>query len=65
VPVPVRYRWLDLSPTYLVDGPFSKFTTIYAADLAAGCCALVATHGGYDLYRVHPAGGATGAATHP
>jgi hypothetical protein len=65
VPVSMRYRWLDLSPAYLVDGPFSKFTTIYAADLAAGCCTLVATHGGYDLYRVYPVGGSPAMATQP
>ena len=42
-------------PVFLVDGPFSKFTGVYGPDLANGCCALVASHGPYDLYRVTPA----------
>lgn len=52
VPVTDRYRWQDQSPAFLIDGPFSKFTTIYADDLAAGCCTLITTEGPYDLYRV-------------
>ena len=51
-PVRQAYNWRDLAPDYLVDGPFSKFTGVYQHELDAGCCALVTSAGGYDLYRV-------------
>ncbi len=38
-------------PAFLIDGPFSKWTGIYRPALDAGCCALVARAGQYDLYR--------------
>lgn len=56
--VDTRYDWREWSPAFLVDGPFSKFTAAYAPDLASGCCALVASSGPYDLYRVTAAAGA-------
>ena len=57
-PVDTRYDWREWSPAFLVDGPFSKFTGVYGPELANGCCALVESHGPYDLYRVSPAAGA-------
>lgn len=39
-------------PAYLIDGPFSKWTGLYAQHLADGCCALLFSVGPYDLYQV-------------
>ena len=50
----------DLSahqPDYLIDGPFSKWTGLYARPLADGCCTLVLSVGPYDLYQVGVPGG--------
>lgn len=41
-------------PAFLIDGPFSKWTGIYRPALDAGCCALIARSGQYDLYRFQP-----------
>lgn len=46
------YDPFAFKPRYLIDGPFSKLTSLYAAELAAGCCRLVHSAGGYDLYEV-------------
>lgn len=54
VPLTDSYEWREHAPSYLIDGPFSKFTGLYGADLAAGCCSLVASRGPYDLYAVLP-----------
>lgn len=54
VPVGRPYPWLDAQPAYLVDGPFSKFTGVYAPALASGCCELLARRGPYDVYQVRP-----------
>lgn len=39
-------------PAYLIDGPFSKLTSMYDSAIAEGCCAEVFTAGSYTLYRV-------------
>ncbi len=54
VPVDMPYPVFDADPEYLVDGPFSKFTGLYAPALAAGCCELLARRGPYDVYQVRP-----------
>ena len=46
------YDPTPFSPQYLIDGPFSKWTQLYANYLAAGCCRLVLREGPYDLYHV-------------
>jgi hypothetical protein len=53
-PVDTAYDWRASAPRYLVDGPLSKFTGVYARDLAAGCCERLVSRGPYDLYRVRP-----------
>ncbi len=40
-------------PTYLIDGPFSKLTKIYASAIDEGCCIEVFTAGSYTLYKVN------------
>jgi hypothetical protein len=50
--VPRHYDPLAHDPEYLVDGPFSKRTGIYAAFLSRGGCELVYRAGPYDLYRI-------------
>jgi 4-amino-4-deoxy-L-arabinose transferase-like glycosyltransferase len=47
------YDPLQYSPDYLVDGPFSKWTGVYAQALKEGCCTLVDQSGAYDLYVVN------------
>lgn len=51
-PLSDRYNLATARAQYLIDGPFSKFTGIYAEDLANGCCELLVRRGAYDLYRV-------------
>lgn len=55
VPIETPYDWGDLGPSYLVDGPFSKFTGLYAPMLKDGCCDRLLTTGPYDVYRVRAA----------
>jgi hypothetical protein len=51
-PLSDGYNLATVRAQYLIDGPFSKFTGIYAEDLANGCCELLVRRGAYDLYRV-------------
>lgn len=53
-PLDDRYDFTKAHAQYLIDGPFSKFTGIYAEDIAKGCCELLISQGAYDLYRVSP-----------
>ncbi|MFC2023725.1 ArnT family glycosyltransferase [Chloroflexota bacterium] len=46
------YPLLSYEPDYLIDGPFSKWTGLYAQSIDAGCCTLVRTNGPYDLYEL-------------
>lgn len=46
---PTVYR-----PEYLIDGPFSKWTGMYAEFLAGGCCVSVITIENYTLYKINP-----------
>jgi 4-amino-4-deoxy-L-arabinose transferase-like glycosyltransferase len=51
--LPQPYR-LPLSRLdYVIDGPFSRWTDLYAADLQAGCCERVGGVGPYTLLRVN------------
>jgi hypothetical protein len=47
----------DLDLAYIVDGPMSKWTELYAEELRTGRYVLVATIGPYDLYRAAEAAG--------
>jgi hypothetical protein len=40
------------SPDYLIDGPFSKMTGLYAPLIQDRCCRLLVRIGNYDLYKV-------------
>lgn len=51
-PVSESYDALEYNPSYLIDGPFSKFTEMYNADLLNGCCVEVFSSGEYTLYQV-------------
>jgi 4-amino-4-deoxy-L-arabinose transferase-like glycosyltransferase len=51
--LPQPYR-LPLSRLdYVIDGPFSRWTGLYEADLRAGCCERVGGVGPYTLLRVN------------
>ena len=39
-------------PTYLIDGPFSKWTELYTKDLEDEKYVLVESIGPYDLYKI-------------
>ena len=60
VPVGIPYPLRDAKPEYLIDGPFSKFTGVYAPALAGGCCELLVRQGPYGVYRVRWRGAGTG-----
>jgi 4-amino-4-deoxy-L-arabinose transferase-like glycosyltransferase len=53
IPVEEIYDPAPFKPAYLIDGPFSKWTGLYAHYLSAGCCSLVKRVGPYDLYQVN------------
>jgi hypothetical protein len=46
------YSLYEYQPGYLIDGPFSKMTGIYAKFLANDCCQRMTSIGNYDLYKV-------------
>lgn len=46
------YDPTPFAPQYMIDGPFSKWTQLYADYLTTGCCRLVLREGPYDLYQV-------------
>lgn len=46
------YDLFAFQPTYIIDGPFSKWTKLYSDAISAGCCEEVYSAGGYSLYRV-------------
>ncbi|MCC6300280.1 MAG: glycosyltransferase family 39 protein [Anaerolineales bacterium] len=48
-----QYDPFEYQPAYLLDGPFSKFTNLYSAAIAAGCCTELYAVGEYTLYRVN------------
>ena len=60
----IRARWLgsapgpgydptaEAAPTYLVVGPFAKYTGIYAPTLAKVSAGPIASFGEYDVYRM-------------
>lgn len=50
---PDVYDPLAFEPTYLLRGPFAKWTGIYSPDLLAQRCTPLASIGDYDLYRVN------------
>ncbi len=51
--LPSTYDLLEGQPDYLIDGPFSKNTGLYAPLLSQGCCTMVYSQGPFDLYKVH------------
>lgn len=48
------YDPMAYHPEYLIDGPFSKWTGMYAEFLAGGCCVSVVTVENYILYKINP-----------
>lgn len=48
------YDPMAYHPEYLIDGPFSKWTGMYAEFLAGGCCVSVVTVENYTLYKINP-----------
>jgi 4-amino-4-deoxy-L-arabinose transferase-like glycosyltransferase len=56
VPLTQTYGLAVNDIDYVVNGPFSKWTGLYTADLNASCCELVGSVGPYDLHRVHRVG---------
>jgi 4-amino-4-deoxy-L-arabinose transferase-like glycosyltransferase len=48
------YDALAYQPEYLIEGPFSKWTEMYADLLAGGCCEPVVTIGNYTLFKIKP-----------
>jgi len=49
---PEAYDFVSFSPSYLINGPFSKWTGIYTQDLLEREYPLVVSVGQYDLYKV-------------
>lgn len=47
-----KYDIFVFNPSYLIDGPFSKWTGMYVESLALGCCEKVTEIGDYTLYKV-------------
>jgi hypothetical protein len=47
-----KYDFFVFNPSYLIDGPFSKWTGMYVEPLANGCCEKVTESGDYTLYKV-------------
>jgi hypothetical protein len=47
-----KYDFFAFNPSYLIDGPFSKWTGMYKEPLAKGCCMKVTEVGDYTLYKV-------------
>jgi len=47
-----QYDFFVFNPSYLIDGPFSKWTGMYEEPLANGCCLKVTDVGDYTLYQV-------------
>jgi hypothetical protein len=50
--IAINYNFVSFHPEYLIDGPFSKWTGLYATALNENCCTLVNSQGPYDLYKV-------------
>lgn len=50
---PDIYDPLAFRPTYLIRGPFAKWTGIYPQELLGQRCTLIKSVGDYDLYRVN------------
>lgn len=46
------YDPFEYEPVYLIDGPFSKFTNMYSAEILEGCCVEIFAAGDYTLYKV-------------
>ena len=56
-PVPPDiYDPLAFHPTYLIAGPFAKWTGIYSRDTLEQRCTLIESIGEYDLYEVNTDG---------
>lgn len=47
-----KYDFFVFNPSYLIDGPFSKWTGLYVEQLSDGCCVKVTDVGDYTLYKV-------------
>lgn len=47
-----KYDFYVFNPSYLIDGPFSKWTGMYVETLANGCCERMTEIGDYTLYKV-------------
>lgn len=47
-----KYNFFVFNPSYLIDGPFSKLTSMYVEPLANGCCEKITEAGDYTLYKV-------------
>ncbi len=50
--ITMNYDPGDYFPEYLLDGPFSKWTGIYAGFFKVDCCEKIFSAGQYDLYKV-------------
>jgi 4-amino-4-deoxy-L-arabinose transferase-like glycosyltransferase len=50
--IDITYDPFQYRPEYLIDGPFSKWTGIYASSIAKDCCTLTYHAGPYDFYKV-------------
>ena len=48
------YDWRAWGAEYLIVGPFAEQFRLYASEIEAGCCELLAKIGNYELYRVTP-----------
>jgi hypothetical protein len=46
------YDPFEYQPSYLIDGPFSKFTDMYSDVISEGCCVEIFAAREYTLYQV-------------
>jgi 4-amino-4-deoxy-L-arabinose transferase-like glycosyltransferase len=47
------YNFQQYGPTYIVVGPFAKWTILYPPDFLGQECTLAQSFGEYDLYRIN------------